>query len=499
MSLLGIDVGTTGCKAVVFSQEGKQLASAYQEYDVRAPQPRQAELDSEDVWNRIKATIGAVAAKADPKDPIEALSVTSMGEAVVPVGRGGEILGPSILNVDIRGEAQIDPFREKVSERELYDVNGNVLANQYTLPKLMWLKEHQRELYERTARFMLWGSFVSYKLGAEACVDYSLANRTLLFDLQTQRWSDRMLEAGGIDREKLPRPVPAGSAIGTVSDAMSEELGLPKRTVIVMGAHDQCANSVGAGSVEAGMAMYGMGTFPTITPVYSARPESAAMIDLGLNTEHHAIPGLWVSFIYHMGGASIKWFRDHVGGSKEASYEELFREMPKEIGPVLVLPHFAPMGPPDYIADSTGVIVGLTTETSRGAILRGIVEANALALKRVVRRLPYIGVTLDELRVVGGGSRSPEALQINADILGAVAARPAVDEAGALGAAILAGTGIGRYDSAAEASRSVVRVEERVEPDPKAVERYGELFERYEELRKLIVPFTQEWTREKLS
>ena len=498
MSLLGIDVGTTGCKAVVFTEKGEQIASAYREYDVRAPKPRQAELDSEEVWSRIKETIGGAASKADPNDPVEALSVTSMGEAVVPVGKGGEILGPSILNVDIRGEEYIEPLKRKVSETELYDINGNVLANQYTLPKLMWLKEHDPSLYEKTERFMLWGSFVSYKLGAEPRVDYSLANRTLLFDLAGESWSDRMLAAGGIDREKLPEPVAAGSRIGTVSSPMAEELGLPKETAIVMGAHDQCANSVGAGSVEPGMAMYGMGTFPTITPVYSSRPGTQGMLDLGLNTEHHAIPELWVSFIYHMGGASIKWFRDHVAGSSDASYEDLFREMPDEIGPVLLLPHFAPMGPPDYIADSTGVLLGLTTETSRGAILRGIIEANALALKRVVRGLPGIGVTLDQLRTVGGGSRSPEALQINANILDATVVRPAVDEAGSLGAAILAGAGVGRFASAAEAASALVKIEQTVEPDPKAVKQYGELFEQYEELRKLVVPFTQEWSRRKL-
>lgn len=497
MSFLGIDVGTTGCKAIVFNERGGQLSSAYREYDIHAPKPRQAELDSETVWERIKETIRDAAASADRGDPIEALSVTSMGEAVVPVGKDGEILGPSILNVDIRGEEQIEPLKREVSETELYNINGNVLANQYTLPKLMWIRDHAPELYEKTDRFMLWGSFVSYKLGAEPRVDYSLANRTLLFDLARESWSDRMLAAGGIDREKLPEPVAAGTRIGTVSSRMAEELALPTGTAIVMGAHDQCANSVGAGSVEPGMAMYGMGTFPTITPVYNSRPETLAMLDLGLNTEHHAIPGLWVSFIYHMGGASIKWFRDHVAGSGDASYEELFREMPDEIGPVLMLPHFAPMGPPDYIADSTGVVVGLTTETSRGAILRGIIEANALALKRVVRGLPNIGVDLNQLRTVGGGSRSPEALQINADILDATVVRPAVDEAGSLGAAILAGTGVGRFSSAAEAASALVTIEQRVEPRPQAVERYAELFERYEELRKLVVPFTQGWTRRK--
>ncbi|MFW6337758.1 MAG: FGGY-family carbohydrate kinase [Alkalispirochaetaceae bacterium] len=499
MSFLGIDVGTTGCKAIVFDENGRQLGSAYREYDMRAPKPRQAELDSEEVWSRIKETIRLAAASAGPGDPIEALSVTSMGEAVVPVGKGGEILAPSILNVDIRGEEYIEPLKTLVSEAELYDINGNVLANQYTLPKLMWLKEHEPELYERSEHLLLWGSFVSYKLGADPRVDYSLANRTLLFDLARETWSERMLAAGGIDREKLPDPVAAGTRIGTVSAAIADELGLPRETAIVMGAHDQCANSVGAGSVEPGMAMYGMGTFPCITPVYDSRPETGAMLELGLNTEHHAVRGLWASFIYHMGGASIKWFRDHVAGSSDVSYEDLFREMPDEVGPVLVLPHFAPMGPPDYIADSTGVILGLTTETSRGAILRGIIEANAFALKRVVRRLPSIGVHLDQLRAVGGGSRSPEALQINANILDAAVARPAVDEAGALGAAILAGTGVGRFASAAEAASALVKIEQQVEPQREAVERYDELFERYEELRKLVVPFNQEWTRRKLS
>jgi xylulokinase len=241
------------------------------------------------------------------------------------------------------------------------------------------------------------------------------------------------------------------------------------------------------------MAMYGMGTFPCITPVYKSRPETGRMLRLGLNTEHHAVPDLWVSFIYHMGGASIKWFRDHMSADEQTGYEELFREMPETPGPVLVLPHFAPMGPPDYIENSTGVVVGLTTETTRGDILRGIIEANAFALKRVTDELPDLGVELDELRAVGGGSRSQAALQINADILDAAVVRPEVDEAGALGAALLAGAGIGRFSSAAEASQSIVRLGRRVEPDPRRVSRYAELFEQYEELRRLSVPFTQRW------
>lgn len=495
MSLLGIDVGTTGCKCVVFDENGVQLSSAYREYRTRAPKPRRAELDAPAVWHRIKETIAEAVAGAPTEDPVEALSVSSMGEAVVPIASDGGIIGPSILNVDARGEEFLPEIRAAVSDSELFELNGNVLANQYTLPKIMWVRNHEPELYEKSHKLLLWGSLVSAELGAEPCVDYALANRTLLFDLEKRDWSETMLRIGGIDRDKLPRPVPAGTPIGSVSQSVARELGLPSGTTIVMGSHDQCANSIGAGSVRAGMAMYGMGTFPCITPVYSERPEVAKMIELGLNTEHHAVADLWVSFIYHMGGASIKWFRDHLASGATEGYEELFREMPEEPGEVLVLPHFAPMGPPDYIEDSTGVLVGLTTETSRGAILRGIVEANALALKRVTRGLPDLGIVLDELRAVGGGSRSEAALQINADVLETTVVQPEVEEAGALGAAILAGAGVGRYSSAEEAATTIVHLARRVEPNPNTVSRYRELFARYEELRELVVPFTQDWVR----
>ena len=493
MGLLGIDVGTTGCKAVVFDEQGTELGSHYREYNISSPRHREAELDSENVWNAIFQTIkGAVAASGNTT--VTALSVTTMGEAVVPVGAKGKVLGPSIMNIDIRGEEYVSEIASGISPEDLHRVNGNILANQYTLTKLMWLKNHDPSLYDKTECFMPWSTFVSTRLGAEACVDYSLAARTLLFDLDTGDWSDRLLGIGGIDREKLPKPVPAGTAVGTVSPGVAEELGLSTGTVIVMGPHDQCANSIGAGSVRTGMAMYGMGTFPCITPVYGERPSPAAMLANGLNIEHHAVPGLWVSFIYHMGGASIKWYRDKIHGNPKASYDKLFSEMPDEIGPLLVLPHLSPMGPPDFISDSNGVILGLTTETERGAILRGIIESNALALKRVTRELPAVGIGIDELRAVGGGSRSSQALQINADILGIPIACSDVTEAGALGAAILAGTGTGVYGSAEEAADSLVRIKHRIEPQKEAVSRYEELFGMYEELRKTILPLTRDWT-----
>jgi xylulokinase len=174
----------------------------------------------------------------------------------------------------------------------------------------LWLKDHQPDLYQQTDQFLHWSGFVSFMLGADAVVDYSLANRTLLFDLDRCDWSDELLGLTQLDRDKLPPTVPAGAVIGTVARHIAEELGLSADIPIVSGAHDQCCTGVGCGVIEPGRAMYGMGTYICLMPVFDRRPESAAMMAQGLNTEHHAVPGQFVSFIYNQGGALVKWFRD---------------------------------------------------------------------------------------------------------------------------------------------------------------------------------------------
>ena len=167
MSLLGIDVGTSGCKAAVFSEDGQALASAYEEYDYQRPQPGWAELDSQQVWACVQRTIAQVAQQAR-HDPIKALSVSSLGEAVVPVTRQREILGPSLLNFDARGAAYLPGLHKRIADERWYSINGNTPGNHYSLPKLKWLQQHQPDLYQRTDHFLHWSGFVSFMLGAEA-------------------------------------------------------------------------------------------------------------------------------------------------------------------------------------------------------------------------------------------------------------------------------------------------------------------------------------------
>ena len=493
MSLLGIDIGTTGCKVACFSDEGRLLAAAYREYDIDHPQIGWAELNAAGVWAKTKSAIQEVAQRATA-DPIRAVAVSSLGEAVVPVSRDRKILGPSILNFDVRGESYLEALAPGLPSCVLYSINGNTLGNHYGLTKLLWLRDRRPQIYEQTDKFMLWSGFVAMMLGAEPAVDASLANRTLLFDLETGNWSPRLLALAGIDRAKLPDAVASGTVIGTIPPALAAELGLPGGVVITAGAHDQCANAVGCGVIEPGRAVYGMGTFICITPVFTARPDAQLMISRGLNTEHHAVPGAYVSFIYNQGGSLVKWYRDTFAAEehrqsrvrREDVYEALFSEFPSGPSGLTVLPHFTTTGPPEFVSDSAGVIAGLRIETRRGAILKGIVEGATFYLRSCIDGLPGTGIAIDDFRAVGGGSKSDVWVQLSADILGRPLTRPVVTEAGALGAAIIAGVGSGRFGSYAEAVEVMVRPERTFEPDMARHLSYAEWYGAYREMWPLM-------------
>ncbi len=506
MSLLGIDVGTTGCKAAAFSLAGELLISAYEEYDLLRRRPGWAELDGEQVWRCVKRLIGQVAAQTS-SDPVRAVSISSLGEAMVPVNAHREILAPSLLNFDGRGEEYVPALEKSLPAEFLYPVNGNTLGNHYSLTKLLWVKEHQPEVYATADKFLHWGALIAYMLGAEAALDYSLANRTLLFDIDRKEWSGEILRLTGLDAGKLPRLVPSGTPVGEVSKQVARELGLPGGVIIASGAHDQCANAVGCGVIEEGNAVLGMGTYLCITPVFRQRKEPARMIASGLNTEHHAVPGCYVSFIYNQGGALVKWYRDTFAGAEKALakeagldiYAQLFGEIPESVSqgvsPVIVLPHFAPTGTPHFLSNTSGVIAGLKLETGRPEILKAIVEGIAFYLREVLDRLPQIGIRIDDYRAVGGGSKSDRWVQICADIFGKPVVRPRIGEAGSLGAAIMAGVGAGLFQSYEEGVAAMVKMDRLFEPDPQKHAIYDVKYEAYKQLYPLLANYLKELSK----
>jgi xylulokinase len=495
MSLLGIDVGTTGCKAAAFAADGRSLASAYREYPILFPGDRWAELDSRQVLEGVRAVIAEVAGRVARADPVTALSLSSMGEAMTPVGRNGEILGHSILSSDIRGGEYIGALKRRIEQHAFYAINPNILGPNYSLPKLLWIKEHQADLYARTHKFLLWCDLVACMLTGEAVTGYSLANRTLLFDIRAQDWSDKLLVLSGIERDKLPRCLPAGAVIGTVGRKIAAELNLAPGVAVVVGGHDQCCNSLGAGITAVGKAVCGIGSYECVTPTYGLIPAAEPMLKQGLNVEHHVLPGLYVSFIYNQGGLLVKWFRDTFArgdmqraGTKDV-YAQLDAEMPAEPTRLLSLPYFDITGPPQFVTDASGVIAGLKTSTSRGEILKSILESVTFYFVDSVWALRDLGIDTNEFIATGGGAKSDPWLQIKADIFGVPFVRPRVTEGSLLGAAILAGLATGLFKTPAEATALFVQRERVFEPDPARHRIYREQLEKYRRLFPLLHPF----------
>ncbi len=486
MSLLGLDVGTTMCKAAAFSVDGRLLALSSREYRTRHPHPGYAELDATEVWGKIKETLSDVAATTKG-DPISALSVSSMGEAVVPLSRSRRILGDSILCADTRGAEHADTLRAAFGEERLYRINPNIIGPQYSMPKILWIKEHQPELFKKTELFLHWADAVGFLLGADPYASNSLANRTLLFDLDANDWSDELLSWSGLARSLFGRVVPGGAVVGSVSDTVADELGLPRGVAIVAGGHDQCCNALGCGAVAAGKMVCGIGTYECVTPTFHKPGNLTAMRAQGLNIEHHVAPEVFVSFLFNQAGSLVRWFRDTFAAAETDQggdiFDRLNKELPTEPSSLLVLPHFDPLLWPKSVTDSSGVILGLKTRTTRGEILKAIMEGATFYFVEGIQTLRDNGVEMDECIASGGGSKSDAWLQIKADIFGLPFVRPLVAEAGVAGAAMLAGISTRIFSTPEEAARIFVKREKTFEPDPR---RHAAYHERHELFRSLF-------------
>ena len=488
MSLLGIDVGTSLCKAAAFTPDGVCLAWAQREYDILHPAPGWAELPAGQVWQKVQEVIAEVVQGA-PSDPVSALCIGSMGEALVPVTRSREVLGDSIVCFDPRGQEYADALSRDFTAAEFYGINANLIGPQYGLPKLLWTRAHQPELFARADHFLPFSECMAFLLGAEPCFSNSQACRSLLLDVYAGDWSERLLTWSDLSRAKLGRVVPGGAVIGTVGRGIGARLGLPPGVPIVAGAHDQCVTALGCGCTEPGMAVCGLGTFQCITPVFTMPADPLQMFRHQLNIECHALAGRYVAFLYNQAGSLVKWFRDTFAThEKDAAdiYARLAAEMPAAATGLLVLPHFDPPVWPRAIPDSAGAILGLHTHTTRGEILKAIMEGAALYFAPGVRALAEMGMPLKTLVAVGGGAKSDGWVQINADVLGVPVLRPRHAEAGLVGAAMLAGSATGVFRDVPEAAARMVQMDRRFEPRPDHHHFYAGQSERLAALHPLL-------------
>lgn len=490
MSILGIDIGTSGCKASVVDAEGRIVGQAYKEYPLVSPRPGLQEIDPELVWRSTKEVI-AHAASAAAGDPVLAISVSSFGESVVPVGADGFPLRNAILYIDRRGADEARFLGEGLGADKVHAITGAPPHSMYSINKILWLKRNESDTYRRAWKFLLLADYTLFRLGARPHTDYSLAARTQAFDVVRKVWSPEILRQMGIDEDKLGEPVQAGTVVGELGRKLAGELGVPVGALLVAGGHDQSCAALGSGVTGPGVAVDGLGSTECVTPAFDRPVINEATARAGFACVPHVVEGLYVTYAFTFTcGSVLKWFRDKLADDRQAEaksrgvdvFDLLIEEAAGEPSPLLLLPHFAGAATPYMDSDAKGAIVGLGIDTTRRDIVRAILEGVTFEMMVNVERLSEAGIAVEELRAVGGLSKSEAYLQLKSDMMGRPISALDVGEAGTLGVAILAGVACGLYPDARAAAGTLVHKRRVFEPDMRAHARYLERFGQYKRM-----------------
>jgi len=490
MSLLGLDVGTTGTKAVVFDLEGSILASAYREYPLISPRPGWQELEPDEVWRCVKEALGHVAAETR-HDPIRSLGISCQGEACHPVSRDGACLANSLITFDERTSDKPAWWLERMSRFDIARISGMPLHGMYTINKIMWFKENRPDLYAQAWKFLCYEDFVQLRLGLEPVMSYPLAARTMAFDIHAGDWSDELLGLAGIDRSLLTRTAPSGEAVGTIPDAVADEIGLPKGIVVATGGHDQPAGALGAGILESGEAMYATGTVECICACFDSFSLTDEALEGNVCCYPSCVPGLYASLGFNFtGGALLKWYRDTFAGLEKQEAERTGRDVydiicenvPLDPEELLILPHFTMTGTPHFDTASRGAILGLTLSTTRDQIAGAILSGVTYEMKLNLELLQSAGVSIQRLRAIGGGAKSETWVQRKADIMGIPVAVLEASEAASLGVAMLGAKAADIISDLGEMARHVVKIKRVYEADEARHNRYQELFGIYRQV-----------------
>lgn len=486
MIIGGLDVGTTGCKLTAYDNQGNYIFNSYKEYEV-SRQSGEHEIDANVIFDAVCEVIRETAKNYE----LSAIGVTTFGETFVILDENDNVLLPSMLYTDQRGDDECKLLCEALGEERLTYISGVKPHQMYSLPKIMWIKNNRPDIYAKAKRILLMEDYIVYKLTGNACIDYSLAARTMAFDIRNKCWSDEIFNSAGIDKTLLSVPVPVFNIAGDIKADVSENLGIKNSVKIVNGAHDQVAAAVGAGVFEVGQAVDGTGTVECVTPVFDRIPENKNLYDEGYSVVPYVFDGTYVCYaLSFTGGATLKWFRDNF--SKDKSYAELDASVKCEPSGILILPHFAGAANPYMDNESKAAILGLTLEHKDSDIYQALMEGVTYEIMTNIEHLESFGIKPQKLFATGGGANSDVWLQIKADVLNRPVTALFAKEAGTCGTCMMTGVAIGIFKDLVEAKQYFVKEKKTFMPSSDNAKKYKNYYKAYKKIYNAVKPIIEE-------
>lgn len=487
--LLGLDLGTSGVKALLYPLDGTQPHAYTAELALSTPRAGWSEQNPDDWW---RATVEAVYAVVDRSGAnageIAAVATSGQMHGATLLDARGEVLRPCILWNDQRSGAECISITEQVGAQQLLQWTGNPALAGFTAPKLLWVRRHEPEVYERLATVLLPKDYLNYRMTGELATEVSDASGTLLFDVARRQWSKPTARALDIPLSFLPPVHESTGIVGQITGQAARETGLREGTPVVAGGADNACAAVGMGVVREGQVLASIGTSGTLLA-----PSDAPSIDLEgrLHTFCHAVPDCWyVMGVVLSAGGSLRWYRDTIadtanGETDRDPYERIMEEaetVPAGCEGLFFLPYLTGERTPHGDPAARGAYVGLTLRHTRAHLARSVIEGVTFALADSAELMRNLGTELRSIRVTGGGARSALWRQILADTLNAQVLTTYLDMGPAFGAAIIAGVGSGVYASIPEATQTLVAISSQTDPDEQRVRCYRNYHAVYDRL-----------------
>jgi xylulokinase len=480
--LLGLDISTTGAKALLIDAGGAVIGSATSPLTLSTPRPLWSEQNPADWWAGMAASIRRLLAEQSvAADDIAAVGLTGQMHGLVLLDENGTVLRPAILWNDQRTGPQCDEMRRRLGRERLIQITGNDALPGFTAPKVLWVQQNEPDIYAQARHILLPKDYIRYKLTGDYAMDKADGAGTILFDLRSRDWSADVLASLEIPAEWLPPTFEGPAVTGVISAAAAAETGLRAGTPVVGGGGDQAAQAVGVGAVEPGVIALTLGTSGV---VFATTPSALVEPDGRLHAFCHAVPGRWHFMGVMLSAAgSLQWYRDSL--TPGVSFDDLVAEaagVPAGSEGLLFLPYLTGERTPHPDPLARGAWVGLTIRHSRPHLTRAVLEGVAFGLKDSFTLIQDAGLgSIQQVRVSGGGARSALWRQIMADVLGVELVTVNTTEGAAYGTALLAAVGAGFYDTVEEACQATIQITGRTDPGAAAAA-YADLYPLYRAL-----------------